>query len=415
MVKVGRIFATDEDGKSDQETDLKLANKKLMKIFRKSLFWLHLIAGVLGGIVIFIMCVTGAALSFEKNILENVEYAQRTVAVGEKRLSQQELLTKTVEAKPKARPSTMVVKNDPGAAVTISLGREGQVFVDPYSGVITGEGNKSARVFFGTMTDLHRWIALSGDGRPVGKAITGACNLMFLFLAISGIYIWMPRKLTWNGIRPVIWFRSTKSGKARDFNWHNTIGFWCSLILVVLTITAAIISYQWASNLLYTLTGNEVPPPQQQQAPTANPASEQAFSVPENINALWSRAETQSDRWKSISLRLPLTKDAVFTIDEGKSWNIFARSTLSLDATSGEIVKWDQYENRNSGQQLRTWSRFTHTGESFGIVGQIVGFIACIGGTFLVYTGLALATRRLFARWRKITNTPLSSGERSTS
>ena len=100
-------------------------------------------------------------------------------------------------------------------------------------------------------------------------------------------------------------------------------------------------------------------------------------------------------------MRLPATKDATFTIDEGKSFNIFARSTLTLDAVSGEVAKWDPYEKRNAAQQLRSWSRFTHTGESFGIIGQIVGFIACIGGAFLVYTGFALAIRRLSGWIRK--------------
>lgn len=372
-----------------------------MKIFRKTLFWLHLTTGVLGGIVIFIMCVTGAALSFEKNIVENVEYNQRFVTPGERRLSEQELLAKVLENKPNAKPASMAVSANPAASVTVSLGREGSVFIDPYTGTILGDGNKSVRAFFGTMTDLHRWIALSGDGRPVGKAITGACNLMFLFLAISGVYIWFPRKFTWKHFRPVLWFRSTESGKARDFNWHNTIGFWSSLVLIILTITGAVISYQWAGNLLYTLTGNEVPAPQAPGSPPANPPAEQAFAIPKNINALWSKAASQADGWKSISLRLPTTKDAVFTIDEGKSWNIFARSTLTLDVASGEVAKWDQYEKRNSAQQLRSWSRFTHTGESFGMVGQIIGFIACIGGAFLVYTGFALAIRRLSGWIRK--------------
>lgn len=92
-----------------------------------------MIAGELGGsgIVIFIMCVTGAVLSFEKNIVENVEHDQRYVGVGENGLSPQEILAKTVEARPKGNPTALLVKNDPAAAVAFSFGREGQMFVDP--------------------------------------------------------------------------------------------------------------------------------------------------------------------------------------------------------------------------------------------------------------------------------------------
>lgn len=360
---------------------------------RKVIFWLHLCLGVIGGIVIFIMCVTGAALSFEKNITEYFERDQRYVAVGETRLPTDAILQKVIDAKPKVKPASISVTNDPAAAATVSLGRDGQVFVDPYTGNITGEGSSAARGFFRFMTDLHRYIAMSGDGRAVGKAITGACNLMFLCLAITGIYIWLPRRLSLKHVRPNLWFRSTKSGKARDFNWHNTIGFWTSLVLVILTITGTVISYQWAGNLVYTLTGNEVP--QQQTPPQQGQQNDQQFVIPSNVNSLWAAAEAQTQGWKSISLRLPVTKDATFTIDEGKSLNIFGRSTLTLDAASASVTKWEPYAEVNSARALRSWFRFTHTGESFGTVGQFIGFVACIGGTVLVYTGLALAVRRL--------------------
>lgn len=369
---------------------------QLMKLFRKILFWLHLISGLLAGVVIFIMCVTGALLSFEKNITEYFERDMRYVTVPEnaQKLGVREMLTGVLEVKPNAKPSAITLLNQPNAAATVALGREGQLFIDPYTGAITGEGNKTVRAFFRFNTDLHRYIALSGDARPWGRAVTGVCNILFLFLACSGIYIWMPRRLNWRQIKPVLWFRRGLSGKARNFNWHNTIGFWTSLVLIILTVTAAVISYQWAGNLLYTVTGNEIPLPQQ-AAPAAPPQSEAPFTLPDSLNALWAKSESQTEGWKSISLRLPPAKDAVFTIDEGRSLNIFGRSTLTLDAKTGEMAKWEPYAEQNSARQLRSWFRFTHTGESAGIVGQLVGFIACVGGAFLVWTGFSLALRRL--------------------
>lgn len=369
-----------------------------MKVFRKVLFWLHLVAGLVGGIVIFIMCVTGALLAFEKDIAEYAEREMRYVAPSgnAQKLGAKEILAKVSEAKPNAKPSAIALPNKPNAAWQVSLGRDGQIFVNPYTGAITGEGAGGWRGFFRTMTDLHRWIALSGDGRPIGKAITGACNLMFLFLAISGIYIWFPRRFSWKHFKAALTFRWRVKGKARDYNWHTVLGFWSSLVLIVLTLTATVISYTWASNLLYTLTGNEVPPPQQQQ----NQSNEPAPALPENLNALWTKAEAQSPTWKTISLRLPITKDAaVFTIDEGIYWNIFGRSTLTVDPKTAEVAKWETYGEQNSARQIRSWFRFTHTGESFGFIGQFIGMLACIGGAVLVWTGISLAVRR-FWRWR---------------
>lgn len=371
-----------------------------MKTFRKILFWMHLTAGLTAGVIIFIMCVTGALLSFERQIIEYSEKDVRYTAVREgTKLGPQQVVEKLRDARPDAKPTAMSITNEPGAAWAFTLGREGQIYVDPYTGGIIGEGNRSVRSAMSELRNWHRYVALSGDGRPVGKAITGASNLLFLFLAISGIYIWFPRQLRWRAIKPVIWFRRGLRGKPRNFNWHNTIGFWTSTFLIIFTLTATVISYQWASNLLYTLTGNEVPSAQQ---PSANntPPGEKSYEFPTEIGTVWPTAEQQSPTWRSISVRLPIEKgSAVFTIDEGIYWNIFGRSTLTVDATSGEVTKWEPYGSQNSARQLRSWFRFTHTGETGGIVGQIIGFIACVGGAFLVWTGFSLALRR-FRNWR---------------
>ena len=121
------------------------------------------------------------------------------------------------------------------------------MFVNPYTGVVLGEGSKRVRSFFQTTTELHRWFALSGEGRNIGRAITGACNLGFLFLVLSGFYMWFPRKWTWQRILPVLLFRGGLSGKPRDFNWHNVIGIWSVIPLFFIVITGVVMSYPWAT------------------------------------------------------------------------------------------------------------------------------------------------------------------------
>ncbi|MGI9054363.1 MAG: PepSY domain-containing protein, partial [Pyrinomonadaceae bacterium] len=145
--------------------------------------------------------------------------------------------------------------------------------------------------------------------------------------------------------------------------------------------------------------------PQQQPRPQ-NPTEKQEFVLPENLNEIFARAENHTNR-KTISLRLPITNDsAVFTIDEGIYRNKFGRSTLTIDAKTSEVSKWESYGEQNAGRQLRSWARFTHTGETFGIIGQFIAFLSCVGGAFLVWTGISLALRR-FQNWR----TKNSNGE----
>ena len=65
---------------------------------------------------------------------------------------------------------------------------------------------------------------------------------------------------------------------------------------------------------------------------------------------MFAKAENQT-AWKTISLRLPVTNDsAVFTVDEGIYWNKFGRSTLTIDAKTLEVSKWESYGEQNSAQ-----------------------------------------------------------------
>ena len=376
-----------------------------MKTFRKIIFWFHLIAGITAGIFIFIMCISGALLAFESNILDFAESEARYIETSSesKKLSIREIIVKANLAKPGTKPTNISLKNDPNQAAVVSFGRGGQVFVNPYTGEITGEEAGNWRGFFRFVEDAHRRLAFSGDGREIGKSLNDAANLLFLFLAISGVYIWFPRKLAWRNFKPVLWFRRGLPSRARNFNWHNVIGFWSSLILIILTATAVVMSYNWANDLVYTLTGNAAPERRQK---AENKEKKTPEVLPENLEDLWAKAENQT-AWKSINLRLPIEKEANFTIEEGRYWNKFARSNLTIDAETNEISKWESYAEQNAGRQLRSWVRFTHTGETGGIIGQFIAFIACIGGAFLVWTGFALALRR-FRNWRKknIAGTP---------
>jgi uncharacterized iron-regulated membrane protein len=106
-----------------------------------------------------------------------------------------------------------------------------------------------------------------------------------------------------------------------------------------------------------------------------------------------------------MTVRLPSREGApvAFTITDGANWNAFARSNLTLSA-SGDIVQWQPYARNSAGQKLRGWLRFAHTGELGGVPGQIVAGIGCLGGVFLVYTGLSLALRRLWnwSLWKRL-------------
>lgn len=377
--------------------------------FRSVLFWLHLAAGVVCGVVIGVMCVTGTLLAFEKDLIAWAERDARRVEppAGASRLSLDELERRLRAARPDAQPTGLVVSADPRAAVAFTLGRSGAYYLNPYTGEVRAPASKAMAGFMQTMLVWHRYLGFSGEeSRPRGKLVNGVANAAFLVLAVTGLYLWLPRTWSWRAVRPVIWFRQNASARARDFNWHNTIGFWSAPVLIVLTLTAMPISFRWAGSLLYPLTGTPLPASGPQSSgtpiPTVDLPAPAAGAQPVTRDALLAAVQTAVPDWLTITLRLAAPGarpgPAFFTVREREAWPRTANTTLQLDPYSGHLLRRDGHADRSAALRLRTWTRFLHTGEAVGWPGQLIAGIASLGGAVLVFTGLALSWRRFFSR-----------------
>lgn len=380
---------------------------------RKLFFWIHLAAGVLAGVVILAMSVTGVLLAFERQIVGWAERDLRATSseAAGRPLPVSAILAAAVAASPDAKPSNVILRSDSHAPVTVAFGRERTLFVNRYSGAVLGEGAKGVRGFFQVNEDVHRWLALKGETREVGKKITGVSNAIFLFIVLSGLYIWIPKRKTRAAFGNLAFFRRGLRGRARDFNWHHVLGLWAFLPLVLIVFSGMVISYPWASALVYRAFGDEPPKPQNNERERgggrqARGGDRGAERAAENIqlDRLWTAAVANASnvapRWQSLSTRLPLSSKGpvTFALDEGNGSRPDKRSQLMLDPKSGGVVEHKTYPAQSSGQKARAWLRWIHTGEAGGIAGQFVAALASAAAVVLVWTGIALALRRL-RRW----------------
>lgn len=369
--------------------------------FRKAVFWIHLVVGVAAGIVILLMSATGVLLMYERQITEWADRSYRSAPpAGAARLPISALVAKVLETDSRAKPSSITLQADPGAPASVSLGRGRSVYVNPYSGEVLGEGSKTVRAFFRAVTDWHRWLGAKDEQRDAARAVTGACNLAFLFLVLSGVYIWVPRVWTRLQLRNVLWFRRGLSSKARDFNWHNVFGSWAAIPLVLIVFSGVVISYPWAGNLVYRVMGEK--PPERQGPPGGGERRGSDGAVPlGGLDRLWAVAQRQVPDWQSITLRMPSAADAplTFTINRGQRGRPDLRGQLTVDE-HGAIVRWEPYSSQSRGQKVRAWLRWVHTGEAGGLPGQTIAGLASACGALLVWTGLSLAWRRFFPRFR---------------
>ncbi len=120
------------------------------------------------------------------------------------------------------------------------------------------------------------------------------------------------------------------------------------------------------------------------------------------LEALVAKAEGQMPDWKTISVALPSENAPriVLTLDAGDGGQPQKRATLTLNRRTGAVERWEPYSSQSAGRRARTWLRFAHTGEVYGLAGQTVAGLVTAGGAVLVFTGIALALRR-FLSWRK--------------
>jgi uncharacterized iron-regulated membrane protein len=377
-----------------------------MNKLRRIVFWLHLAAGVTAGLVILVMSVTGVVLSFERQWLEAADVPKVSAAPqGTARLSVEELLEKAAAAgKPGAPLTSLSLSSDASMPVVASWGREATAYFHPQTGAALEAKAPDLRRFLRTVTDVHRWLAMPADSRNAGRAVTGAANLLFLFLVVSGLWLWLPRTWSWQALRPILWFRRKLSGRSRDWNWHNVCGIWSALPLLAIVVSGIVISYPWAGGLLFRLAGESPPPARTESpAPSAAPNNSRADRPPPDftgLNAAWARAEASSSGWQSISLRLPAEKEAVFTIMNGHRGRPDLRSVLTIETKTGSVLKVENAGTQSTGQKLRAWLRWIHTGEAGGLAGQSIAALASAGATVLAITGLLLAGRKLAGRYR---------------
>jgi uncharacterized iron-regulated membrane protein len=372
---------------------------------RRLLFWVHLGIGVVAGAAILVMSVTGVLLAFERQILHFVDRDLRTVNAPAdatpRRLGE---LLATASASAGSTPSGVVIRPSPSASVEFTFGRDHQVYLDPYTGAVLGEGSKPVREFFAGVERWHRTLGEPLGARGPLRALAAAANLLFLLLVITGLYLWLPRRWSWAAIRSTLVFRPGLSGRARDWNWHHVAGLWCALPLLLITLTGVVISYRWANALLFRLAGSSAPARQEAgRPPRRDGPAERADGPRQALAADLDRAvavaRTRLTDWRSISLRVPAPGETTVVVsgDAGTGGQVEKRTELLVDTRSGQVVRVTRFADNSLGQRLRGLVRFVHTGEEGGLAGQLVAALASAGGGLLVWTGLSLAFRRLRA------------------
>ena len=385
-------------------------------MFKNLIFQLHWLLGITAGLVLAVVGVTGAMLSFEHDLLKALNPGVMTVAPQASTLTPAELLARIAAAEPGKKVQSLSLPGDPEESARVGFapaadakpGPGGRVrgetrYVDPYTGKLLGQPRGEG--FFRFTMQIHRWLAADA----VGKQIVGASTLALIFFCVSGLYLRWPRKwLDWRA-----WLRLDWAQKGRSFLWHlhSIVGTWVLAAYLVMALTGLFWSYDWYRSGLYTITGTPVPaqrggpgagaPPRDEaqraergrgDAASRDPKGSESAAQPFDIAAAFAAFETAVPDYSSVNLRFPNGpgQPVEFVYQDPDPAHERANNRVVFEPGTWAVKAHERYDDKPAGQKIMASIFPLHSGAFFGLPGLILFMVASLAMPLFAVTGWML-------------------------
>lgn len=334
---------------------------------RRFLLWLHRWAGVLAGLVVLVIAVTGALLVFPEALVRwrfpelfPQERSAERVPVGS-------MLQQLREKHPELIVQGMRLPRDDADALTLTSGNRTFHF-DPHNGALLGSRPR-ADALMQTLIRLHVNLLLG----PHGATIVVVATVITLLLALTGLWLWWPLRI----------FSIRRGSNFRRFNLdlHSTAGLYSSLFLLVIGITGITLRY-WHG---------EHPRP-----PTARVNGQSSNSM-----------ITLDDAIRTAEKALPGARAAAVEMPGGNpaaSYRIqlafpedgspAGRSVVFVQRSTGEVLATHSSRAGSLGDQLQNNQLSIHTGAIGGLSTKIIALLTCVALVLQILSGYVLWWKR---------------------
>ena len=269
--------------------------------------------------------------------------------------------------------------------------------VNPYTGDVLGwvEGSD----FFRTVRQLHRWLLDAPAQRgemSVGKAIVGISTLLMVVILLSGLVIWLPR--SYKALKSRLTLSCHKGWRRFVHDSHVALGFYATLLLLVMALTGLTWSFSWYRNAAYTLFGADM-----KAAPSRGHAGGRPNNKMEKDKGRMFNYVVWDDVFDELRMLYPNYKtiklgQGTAQIQPDRKATMRRTDTVTFHPASGEIVHIERYQDQPKSQSLRAWFYAFHTGSWGGIWTKILYFLAALIGASLPLSGYYLWIKR---KWGK--------------
>lgn len=349
-------------------------------ILRKWLFQLHSWLGLTLGLVLALMGLTGATMSFQDEI-QAMLIKPAPLHTGQAALAPVILLERAAEAQPGKAIVRAEIDRDPAIPARISFaakgaqakGRKTYLF-DQRDGRLLGP--LPGAMLFDTVERLHRWLAMPGNGKGSGRIITGSAAIALIFLGLGGLYLRWPSK-------PRDWRAWLTIPRGRRGRWwwrelHLLLGGVMMAVYLLSALTGLWWSFEWYRNGVQSLLGGE-------RAEKVKAKGQPDFALG------WQgfQKATAGHAYDRITLIVPEKGAALRfrALPLGARHNR-ADDAVVVDGATGKVLATDFYAQRPAGERVMASMFEIHRGAFFGIGGRIVLFLTSLSLPFFAVTGM---------------------------
>jgi uncharacterized iron-regulated membrane protein len=350
---------------------------------------LHLILGLVSGLIVFIVSLTGAIYVFEQEWRELTQ--SKYLYVSRENTSEAPL--STIEASvalhfPNEKVTNIRVQRhfDTSAewthAVVVNTKRKLAISLNPYSATVIGVRNMNTDLM--AVTQQIHINLLMGE---VGEQIIKWNVLIFFIMVLTGLMLWLPPNLKM--LRYVLTFNKAKTKFQVNYDLHRILGFYASIILLVVSLTGIWWVFESVQHAVYDWTHSDKTLLQKIKQPKAPPqyisdfSAEKAFEIAKNDpkNTGWTQAFVQPAKDSATPLAVLMR----FPYDIVRQQN-----RLSFDQFTGKILRADYYQNYSTADKIRVSNYDLHTGRMGGYATKILYFIAALFSASLPITGFLI-------------------------
>lgn len=386
-----------------------------MSFIKKAARYLHRYLGWASGLVVLIICATGAILLVQPEVERALEPGKYTIPRHDGApLDWDEFIARleASESASFAEPTTVTVARiiqERGARRATYLllnARDAhdswtyQCYADPYVGEGVAYGASRALEFFRTVRQLHTRLCLPAK---IGRPITGYSCLVFMLVLLTGLIRWLPRRLNNKSLwRNALTLTLTKGGSRALFDLHNVLGFYSALILLGLAFTGAWLGLGWFRDGFNRSIGLETAPRPIRQFDC--PAWQ---GEPATLQAIMDAQAQQTPEACAYDIRFGKSAHAPLVITPRPGFAGFCYQTSYYwDRGSAALLGVDSYKALSGPYKIASIMLPFHKGQIFSDFSRYLFLLICLIACMLATTGYWLS----FNRWRRTEQSAKATG-----